>query len=207
MKKLIIVGASGHGKVVADIALLNGYEEIVFIDGNPDVKTCAGFPVVGDESVVSEIDGDLFVAIGNNATRKRIMEKFSDRSFSVLIHPTAVIARDAQIGKGTVVAAGVVVNPNVKIGRGCIVNTSSSIDHDCVVGDYVHIAVGARLCGTVCVGDETFIGAGVTIINNTSICSGCTIGAGASVIKNIEDKGTYIGIPARLFNKNVVGMI
>ena len=196
MNRLIIIGASGHGRVVADIAVLNGYKDVVFIDENSELKNCAGFPVVGSENVISELEGELFVAIGNNTTRKRIMERHAARSFPTLIHPNAVIANGTVIGDGTVIMAGVVVNPNVRIGRGCIVNTSSSIDHDCIVGDYVHIAVGARLCGTAKVGELTWVGAGATVSNNVSICGGCMVGAGAVAIRDIDCPGTYIGVPA-----------
>jgi len=94
--------------------------------------------------------------------------------------------------------AGTVINPEARIGKGCIVNTSSSIDHDCGIGDYVHIAVGAHICGTVQIGNNTWIGAGATISNNIDVCSDCLIGAGAVVVKNITEPGTYIGVPARI---------
>lgn len=203
MNRLIIIGASGHGKVVADVAVLNGYEDIVFVDDNSEIVASGRFPVVGNENVVPEIEGDLFVAIGNNATRKRIMESFSRRSFPTLIHPKATIAKGALIGDGTVVMAGVVVNPDVKVGRGCIVNTSSSIDHDSVVGDYAHIAVGARLCGTVTIGKLAWIGAGATVSNNIHICDGCTIGAGTVVVRDIVEKGIYVGTPAKRLEKQL----
>ncbi len=195
MNRLIIIGASGHGKVVADIARLNGYEDIVFLDDDERVKECAGWPVLGKSTEI--LKGDLFVAVGDADIRKRLMEMHEGRAFPVLIHPSAVVSCDVEIGDGTVVMAGVVVNPEAKIGRGCIVNTSSSIDHDCVIGNYAHVSVGTHLCGTVKVGDKTWIGAGATIANNINICSGCMIGAGAVVIKDIDEPGIYIGVPAK----------
>lgn len=199
MKKLIIIGASGHGKVVADIAMLNGYKEIVFLDDDGSIKECNGIPVVGKSREAP--DGEVFVAIGNPMVRKRLMEFYSDRVQPVLIHPKAVIAENVMIGAGTAVMAGAVVNLGAEIGQGVIVNTSSSIDHDCSVGDYSHISVGAHLCGTVKVGENVWIGAGATVINNVNICGGCTIGAGAVVIKDIEEEGTYIGVPAKKMSK------
>lgn len=196
MNRLIIIGASGHGKVVADIAVLNGYKDIIFLDDNTDVQVCMGFPVVGKSTEAPE--GDIFVAIGNSKIRKKLMEFYSDRKQPVLIHPAATIASDVEIGNGSVVMGGTVINPGAKIGNGVIVNTSSSIDHDCVIGDYVHVAVGAHLCGTVNVGTETWVGAGAIISNNVNICGGCMIGAGAVVIKDIEKEGTYIGVPAKI---------
>ena len=196
MNSLIIIGASGHGKVVADIAALNGYTDIVFLDDDESVHKCAGYPVVGKSDVAP--DGEVFVAVGNAETRKRLMELYVDRNQPILIHPSAVVAKDVEIGEGTVVMAGAVINPGAKIGRGVIINTSSSVDHDSVVEDYCHIAVGAHLSGTVTIGEETWIGTGATVSNNVNICGGCIIGAGAVVIKDIDKSGTYVGVPARL---------
>ena len=195
MKKLIIIGASGHGKVVANIAVLNGYRDIVFLDDDENVKKCAGWPVVGKSTEAP--NGEIFVAVGNTETRKRLMERYKERVQPVLIHPSAIVSESVEIGDGSVVMAGAVINPSTKIGKGVIVNTSSSIDHDCFVGDYCHVSVGAHMCGTVTVGDGSWVGAGATVINNCNICGGCTIGAGTVVIKSIDEPGTYVGVPAR----------
>ncbi len=197
MNRLIIIGASGHGRVVTDIARLNGYDDIVFLDNDPTIKECAGYPVLGPDTKTNELKGDLFVAVGDADSRRRLMKRDCKRQFPSLIHPSAVIAEDTSIDIGTVVMAGVVVNPAARIGKGCIVNTSSSVDHDCVVGDYCHIAVGAHLSGAVEIGEGTWIGAGAVVSNNISICDNCVIGAGATVIRSIEENGTYIGTPAR----------
>ena len=156
--------------MIADIATLNGYKEIAFLDDDENVKDCIGYPVIGKSAEAPE--GDLFVAVGNAAIRKQLMELYKNRNQPVLVHPGAVIAKNVEIGTGTVIMAGVVVNPGTKIGSGCIINTSSSIDHDCVIGDFVHVSVGAHLSGTVVVGSETWIGAGATVSNNVNICSG-----------------------------------
>lgn len=196
MRKLAIIGASGHGKVVADIARRNGYKEIVFLDDDDSIHKCGGYPVIGKSSEAGTIDADVIIGIGNAGVRKKIQESIPDEKLVTLIHPDVVVAEDVAIGKGTVVMAGAVINPGVRIGKGCIINTCSSVDHDCVVGDYVHIAVGSHLCGTVSVGSGTWIGAGAIVINNVSICPDCMIGAGAVVIKDINEEGTYVGIPA-----------
>ena len=197
MKKLAIIGASGHGKVVADIARRNGYKEIVFLDDDDSIHECGGYLVIGDSSQAGQIDADVIVGIGNADIRKRIQESVPEEKLATLIHPDVVIAEDVAIGAGTVVMAGAVINPGVRIGKGCIINTCSSVDHDCEVGDYVHIAVGSHLCGTVTVGNGTWIGAGATVSNNVSICSDCMIGAGAVIVNDIRESGTYVGVPAR----------
>lgn len=197
MRKLAIIGASGHGKVVADIARKNGYKEIVFLDDDESIHECGGYPVIGKSSEAGTIDADIIVGIGNAGIRKQIQESVPEEKLVTLIHPDAVIAEDVAIGAGTVVMAGAVINSGARIGKGCIINTCSSVDHDCKVGDYVHISVGSHLCGTVSVGSGTWIGAGATVSNNISICPDCMIGAGAVIVKNIDSAGTYMGVPAR----------
>lgn len=200
MRKLAIIGASGHGRVIADIAKKNGYKEIVFLDDDESIHECGGYPVIGKSSEAGTIDADVIVGIGNADIRKRIQESVSEEKLVTLVHPNAVVAEDVVMGTGTVVMAGAVINSGTHIGKGCIINTCSSVDHDCAVGDYAHIAVGCHLCGTVIVGNGTWIGAGATVSNNVSICSDCMIGAGAVVIKNIAEYGTYVGVPVRRMN-------
>ena len=196
MKKLVIIGAGGNGKVIADIAEKNGYKDIVFLDDNDDVNKCGGYPVVGKICEADNINADFVIGIGNASVRKRIQESIDENKIVTLIHPNAVVADDVAIGSGTVIMAGAVINSGTHIGKGCIINTCSSVDHDCKVGDYVHISVGSHLCGTVVVQDETWIGAGAVVSNNVSVCGGCMVGAGAVVIKDIEESGTYVGVPA-----------
>lgn len=195
MNKLIIVGASGHGKVIADIAVRNGYTDIVFLDDDENIQECAGYPVIGNTIEATKMLGDKIVAIGNAKIREKFQVELND--VVTLIHPDATISRRVKIGDGSAVMAGAIINSDTVIGKGCIINTGASVDHDCVVGDYVHIAVGSHLCGTVTVGNGTWIGAGATVSNNVSICSDCMIGAGAVVVNDIRESGTYVGVPAR----------
>lgn len=199
-KRLIIIGASGHGRVAADIAELSGFGRIAFLDDRADA--CAGpYPVLGPVSMSRELDGPFFVAVGSSAARRRITEMLSGKALVTLIHPQAAVARTAEVGPGSIVMACAAVNPGAKLGMGCIVNTCASVDHDCVIGDFVHVAVGAHICGTVNIGPDTWVGAGATVINNVDICGGCTIGAGAAVVRGITLPGTYMGVPARLVKR------
>ena len=93
--------------------------------------------------------------------------------------------------------AGTVINSGTNIGKGCIINTCSSVDHDCLIGDFVHVSVGSHICGTVCIEAETWIGAGAIVSNNINIFRDCIIGAGAVVIDDINESGTYVGVPAK----------
>lgn len=201
MRRLFIVGCSGHGKVAADIAVkTQKYDQICFLDDNPRSNTCMQFPIVGNSNYGGILPEDeVFVAIGNSEIRKKMMDQYQAEGFymATLIHPNAVIGMNVKTGVGTIIMAGAVVNPDVELGDGVIINTCSSLDHDCVISDYVHVAVGSHLCGTVTVGAGTWIGAGATVSNNVSICSNCMIGAGAVVVHDILESGTYIGIPAK----------
>ncbi len=194
MKRLLIVGAGGHGRVAADIASHSGYGDIAFLDDVP------GDGVVGRVADYERFvhEADFFVAIGNNGVRERIQLELEAHGASVvtLIHPYAVISDGATIGRGTLIAAGAIVCVNATIGNGVILNTASSVDHDCAIGDFCHVAVGAHVCGTVHIGHRTWIGAGATVINNVDIGEDCMIGAGAVVVKSLTDSGLYKGVPA-----------
>lgn len=199
MNRLIIIGAGGHGKVIADNALKNGYKNICFLDDNT-TGDVMGFPIIGTSSkIVSLDDGntDFIIGIGNNAVRKEIAEK-NQVNWVSIVHPSAQIAFNVKIGKGTVVMANAVINVCTAVGEHCIINTSAVVEHDNVVEDYVHISPKASLGGSVHIGANTHIGIGTTVKNNVDICDGCVIGAGAVVLKNIIDSGIYIGVPARI---------
>lgn len=199
MHDLIIIGGGGHAKVIADIASLNGYKILGFLDDNPAITKLLDFDKLGkiDDAHLFADKAQFIIAIGNNAVRKEIAEKYN-LSFATLVHPTAVIGSQVEIGKGTVVMPAVVINSSSKIGEHCIINSASVIEHDNTIDNFTHISPNAALCGTVKIGKNCHIGANATIINNTNICDNCIIGAGAVVTKNIENSGTYIGIPAKV---------
>ena len=199
MNRLIIIGAGGHGKVIADNALKNGYKDICFVDDRATGK-CMDFTIVGTSADIEKLnDGntDFIIGIGNNAVRKKIAEQY-DVNWVSLIHPSAQIAVNVSIGKGTAVMAGAVINACASVGEHCIINTRAVVEHDNVIEDYVHISPNAALGGTVRVGEQTHIGIGASVRNNIEICEGCIIGAGAVVVKNLTESGTYVGVPARV---------
>jgi len=201
-KKLIIIGAGGHGKVAADISIkMNLWEEIAFLDDDETIQSSLGIDAAGNlGDVYTHIgDSDIFIAIGNNTAREKIMRQLEDAgaSIPILVHPRAVIGMEVELGAGTVVMAGAIINCSSHIGKGCIINTGATVDHDNKIGSYVHISPGAHLAGTVMIGQRTWLGIGSTISNNLSIADDCMIGAGAVVVKDITESGTYVGIPAR----------
>lgn len=199
MRKLLVVGASGHGKVVAEIARKNNYRDIAFLDDNEQIKSCGGYPVLGGCGIAARYPkADFIIAVGNAKTREEIQGYIHSLGLHIvtLVHPDAVIGGDVRIGSGSVVMAGAVVNPEAELGEGCIVNTCASIDHDCKISSFVHAAVGSHIAGTCVVGSRTWVGAGAVVSNDINICSDCMIGAGAVVVKDIKESGTYVGVPA-----------
>ena len=200
-ENVIIIGAGGHGKVIADIVIKSGDYLLGFLDDNLSVdNTVLGYPILGKTENLPEFNETVkfIVGIGNNYTRKHITEKYNSINWHTAIHPSAVIATDVNIGEGTVVMANTVINPSTKIGRHCIINSGAVIEHDSDIFDYIHISPNVSIGGTVKVGELTHIGIGAAVKNNISITSECIVGAGAVVVKDITDKGTYIGVPAKL---------
>lgn len=203
MKRLAIVGAGGHGKVVADTAECCGWEIVEFFEDNWSGREANGaWRIAGDTSkligLLQDYDG-VIVAIGNNAIRHaKLMElAASGAQLISLIHPRATISRYSTIGMGSVVFAGVVVNAGARIGTGAILNTGCSIDHDCVLGNAVHVSPGARLAGAVQVGNMSWIGIGACVKQAVQIGAQVTVGAGAAVVSDLADSQTVVGVPAR----------
>ncbi len=197
-KRLCIIGAGGHGKVVADIALKMHYDEIVFVDDEKE-GACMGLPIVGKTANISFLADDkteFVLAIGNNRARSRLAKVYS-LAWATIVHPSAQIAVGVSIGEGSVVMAGAIVNAETKIGAHCIVNSGAIVEHDNRLADFVHISPGAALGGTVSVGERTHIGLGAKVRNNVTICADCVVGVGGVVVKDIVKCGTYIGVPIR----------
>lgn len=205
-KSVVIIGAGGHGKVIADIVLNSGDFVTGFLDDGYKEKSICGFPVLGriSDYVKYKDDSMFVVAIGNAKIREKIVLGLPDVNWYTAIHPTAVISKiSTNIGCGTVIMANAVVNPGASIGRHCIINTSSVVEHDNIIEDYVHISVGAKIAGTVHIGKRTWIGIGATVKNNISICNDCMIGASGVVVKDILKSGTYIGVPVKMKREKI----
>jgi len=199
---LILYGAGGHGKVLADALWGNGAFRILgFID---DARTGehAGYPILGGRSSLEQYRGQdvqCIVSIGDCAVRAGVQEALEHNGFRIasVFHPSATVARSARIGPGSVVLAHAVIGPDVVLGKGCIVNTGASVDHDCSVGSYVHIAPGVHIAGGVRIGEQTLIGIGSCVRELCCIGSHVTIGAGAAVVTDVGDHAVALGVPAK----------
>lgn len=202
MKNVVIIGAGGHAKVIADIVVKSNDNLVGFLDDNKKLrgkKIFLNYNVLGTLDDINDYKDCYFIiGIGNNDIRRRISQNYNDLKWYTAIHPTAIVANNVSINCGTVVMAGVVINPGTVIGKHAIINTSSSIDHDDFINDFVHVSPGSHLAGNVNIGEGTWIGCGVTIINDVFIGKHNIIGAGSVVIKDIVDEnGTFVGIPTK----------
>ena len=196
-RDVILIGAGGHGKVIADILLCSGTSVRGFLDSR-EGACAAGRPWLGSVEEYRRFpDAEFLIAVGDARARHRIAQAMDGARWHTAIHPRAVVSSlDVEIGEGTVVMAGAMVNPGARIGRHCIINTGAVVEHDNEIGDFVHVSVGARLCGGVRIGTGTWIGAGASVRNNVSVCENVMIGVGSVVVKDIIRPGTYMGVPA-----------
>lgn len=201
--RLAILGASGHGKVIADMALLLGYSDVVFFDDAWPKKSDVGrWSVVGTTETLcgslAEFDA-VIVGIGDNGIRlekQTVLTAFS-APIVTLVHPAAVVSAFAQIGIGSVICAGTVVNADALLDAAVIVNTGATVDHDCQLGSAAHLAPGAHLSGNVHVGKRSLIGVNACVKQGIHIGSDVVAGAGAVVVSDISDGATVVGNPAQ----------
>lgn len=205
-RPLLVFGAGGHGKVVADAAQLAGYVLAGFIDDDPARvgRSVLGLPVLAWTDVAQDADASrrflIALAIGDNAARQRCMERVRAVGFEVPVirHPSSVVASSVTLGAGVLVVAGVVVNPDASVADGAILNTGSVIEHDCKVGAFAHISPKAALGGAATVGDRSHVGLGAVILPGIRVGADARVGAGAAVIGDVPDGVTVVGVPARV---------
>ncbi|WP_088328872.1 acetyltransferase [Lacimicrobium sp. SS2-24] len=200
--RLVILGAGGHGKVVAECASLSqAYTEILFLDDACNHMEDYPWPVVNKLSSFGQYQTQqtqFFVAMGNNQLRADWQKSLIENGgrLTTLVHPSAIISVHSTLGAGTLISAGAIVNPFTSIGNGCIVNTGAIIEHDCTVNDFVHVAPGSVVAGNVRLGEGSFLGAGTKIIPGISLGAWSQTGAGATVTRDIAANNLAVGVPA-----------
>lgn len=202
MSGLLVLGAGGHAKVVADIILAQGFPLVGFLDDDP--QTWGGkrlnYPVLGYIDTYAHYGADaLALGIGDNQAREQVVQRLGVGHYFLhsAVHPSATISAYAWLGQGVVIAARAVINPDSELGHYAILNTGATVDHDCIIGEYAHLAPGTHLAGGVTVGRGALIGVGASVAPGCRIGEWAVIGAGAAVVCDIPDRVTAKGVPAR----------
>jgi acetyltransferase EpsM len=207
-RKIVIWGASGHARVVADILRLCGEYEIVGVLDDLHLERrgeiIGGVPVLGGREQLDKLRSHavshLIFGFGDCDSRLCLagVAATLGYEFATAIHPCATVASGVPVGAGTVIVAGAVVNPAASVGRHCIINTCASVDHDCVIADGVHLSPGVHLGGWVTVGEATWIGIGATVRDRIKIGDHSIIGAGALVLEDVPPSVLVYGVPAKV---------
>lgn len=214
-RTLWIVGAGGHGKVVADLVRACGHTPIGAVDLRPEAIGRLAEPLgtrirIAQADLLAHVertgalpdDGEaVIIAVGDNRARLGLHRALAAVARPSFIHPQAIVSPSATIGGGTVIFAGAVVHAAAAVGEAVIVNTRAVVEHDCRVGDGVHLSPGAILCGGVTVEDGAWIGAGSTIIPGVRVGAGATIGAGAVILVDVPAGATVVGNPGRIIRR------
>ncbi len=204
MTDIIIVGAGGHSKVVADAAVRAGFSIRGFVDDHASTAPLPDYQLIGTIADLTDMQlphssAKILIAIGDNRTRMQVAERLAlpPGLYATVIDPSAVVSQHASIGEGTVVLQGAIVNAGTMVGQHAILNTGCTVDHDCRIGDYAHVSPGTNIAGGVVVGEGAHLGIGTCAIPCCSVGAWSVVGAGAAVVKDIPEKCVAVGVPAR----------
>jgi UDP-perosamine 4-acetyltransferase len=201
---VFLFGAGGHAKVVVDVLRRQGIGVVACLEPHPGIDALDGIPVLPEEEGLARLRAQgherAFVAIGDNALRRRIAARARENGLTLInaISPTAIVAPDVHLGSGILLVHGAIVNAASRLGDDVIVNTGATVDHDNVLGDGAHVAPGCHLAGTVTVGSRTMIGVGTIVIPGMTIGDDVVVGAGSVVVRDLPTGVRAWGNPARV---------
>lgn len=208
MKKIVLIGAGGHCKVIIDIIQSNNEYEIIGITNkNNGVSKIYDIPIIGNDDLLKQcLDSGVefaFIALGgleDSKIRNKLFNivKAIGYKIPILIHPKAIVSLNSDIEEGTCIMPGAIINSGVSIGKNCIINSGAVIEHDCIIGHNTHISPNVSIAGGVRIGNDTHIGIGSSVIQNLRIGCNVTVGAGAVVLDNIKNNAVAVGIPAKI---------
>lgn len=199
MKHLVLVGDSGHAKVIKDIAADLNYSIIGLVDDKYDPHVHDGIDYTNTahlDELIQRTQSQVIIAIGNNKVREKLSSLTN--SYATLISSKALVSPSAVIGEGTVVMPGAIINADAVIGKHVIINSGAVVEHDCVIGDYAHISPNATLTGGVKVGRGTHIGASTVVNPLVNIGDWTIVGSGAAVTADLPNNITAFGVPAKI---------
>ena len=202
--RTVVLGAGGHAKVVLEAIWAGGTLEVVgLLDADPGCGTLLGVPILGDDTLLSELRkqdvGAIVVALGGNRLRDRIAARVCELGFELpaVIHPAAHVSPSARIEAGAVIMARACIGPLARIGALAIINTNAIVEHDSSIGRAAHVAPGVALAGTVKVGDRALIGVGSAVRPGIVIGADAVVGAGSAVVADVPAHAVVAGAPAR----------
>ncbi|WP_342559436.1 acetyltransferase [Metasolibacillus sp. FSL K6-0083] len=204
--RYILIGDSGHSKVIEDCIRANNHQVIAKLDDKYESvfkeRACMKGPISAISDLLDE-KTKIIIAVGHNAARRKITERLqlAKERYGTVIHPSAIISSSATFGYGTVVMPNVVVNADSIIGNHVILNTGCIVEHDCIVQSFAHISPSAVLTGGVSVQEGTQVGARSSVNPTIQIGKWTMIGAGSAVIDNIPDYVTAVGVPAKIIKE------
>lgn len=207
MKKLIVIGAGAHSKVILDILQQMETYEIVGLTDQCGTGAVLEYPILGSDDILSDLHQQgveyAFIAIGNNKVRNKMAAHVKSLGYKLAnaISSCAVVSRYAVIEDGVAIMPGAVINVNAHICTGAIINTNASVDHDCVIGPFVHIAPGCAISGSTNIGACSFLGTGSRVIDRVSVGKNCIVGAGGVVVNNLKDNCEAVGVPAKIIKE------
>ncbi|QOR65488.1 acetyltransferase [Cytobacillus suaedae] len=208
--KIVIIGHSGHSKVITDIIhATKGLHIIGYLDNKYETVQVKNDVIYAPQSAINDLKKEygeikFVIAIGDNRIRKMMVEmmKLTENEFITVIHPSSSVSPSAKIGRGTVVMPKTIINADSVIGNHCIINSGAIVEHDCIVEDFVHLCPNSTITGTVKVAEGCMLGSGATIIPNKIIGEWTTIGAGSTVIDHLPANTVAVGSPAKTIVKN-----
>lgn len=215
-ERVIVWGAGGHGRVVADVVEAAGHLVVAFADRSPSgvdrVGSLRDREIMDERDLVAGIEKRrlpldataVALGIGDNAHRERAMARLLEGKTAApaFVHPKATVSRSATLGRGTVVMPNAVVNADARTGMAVIINTGAIIEHDCEIDDAVHVSPSGTLAGAARVGRRSWIGAGSVVLQQVSVGSDVIVGAGAVVTHDVADGETVVGVPARAVQRS-----
>jgi sugar O-acyltransferase (sialic acid O-acetyltransferase NeuD family) len=214
MERVVIIGAGGHAREVAEIirhqaSVGGGSQAAGFVVDDPEnqPREVAGLPVLGGWAWFNGRAREglaVICAVGSPQLRRRMAERATSvgLKFASAVSPLAYLSPEAQLGAGVMIFPHCFVSAGSSVGAHAVVNVAASVSHDTRVGRYSTLGPGVRLAGRVSVGEGAYIGVGASVIDHVSVGAWTIVGGGAVVTNDLPEDVTAVGVPARVIKVN-----